>query len=236
MGIDVTAWRRSIGYFNCTGIPRKSKPVPNDIFVMGLLKLCMKLLYGKCAQFTNYFKLIFILIILIVTLSLLDVCISLVIIYLITTLALFYSLIVSCLLPLGIKACMSPLDYTNELLRFRVMRCVCCSIMFILWFGCIICFVPSTIQTLLAMCGDIEPNPGPDIDNDVPLKFMFSNINSIGARYMSRFNALKERIEIGNFKIVGLCEVGNYSQHDIKNKFNIDGFHPPIYINENRGL
>ncbi|CAH1787295.1 unnamed protein product, partial [Owenia fusiformis] len=97
-----------------------------------------------------------------------------------------------------------------------------------------LCYIPNTIESLLILSGDIESHPGPH--NWSTVKFLFSNINSISAQFGARFDALKTRILTEDCQVVGLCEVGTFTQDEITNRFSIPNFHPPIYSAKNRGL
>ncbi|XP_074651604.1 uncharacterized protein LOC141906258 [Tubulanus polymorphus] len=90
-------------------------------------------------------------------------------------------------------------------------------------------FILTTKSVLLLLCGDIELNPGPSVDPNC----LFANVNSIGANDNQRFNYLKTLVSKHEYKIIGLCEVGNLTGK--KEDYELDNY-TMLYIPENRGI
>ena len=96
-------------------------------------------------------------------------------------------------------------------------------------------FIPFVSRSLL-LAGDIHPNPGPTTatQNDIPVKVMFTNINSITAEDGMRFEQLKLRAKSESIDVIMVEESGCFDKEKIDD-FAIENYHKPLHIDKNRG-
>ena len=84
-----------------------------------------------------------------------------------------------------------------------------------------IIFVLHILLTLLMLCGNVQPNPGPAPETSSGLTIVHNNICSL------RYKVMFVKAELNSFDIITLSETNLYAEYS-NDKLEINGFHPPI--------